>query len=202
MPLRVEIEELDRTASRPAAAAEFGLDCRSSHPAGDRADRSARGASTRPSSIGSHRLIAAGYQVLHIQGGRGELTDPGHRALPPARLLRPHGPRSRASPISRSRVPVQRRCANSPRSASPPSTCRSRWATASSASTPPAWSEPDGGILVDDARFLPEWVDERLVPLLRDRDRVAAMGERAASVGVRDGSDRMVSLIHTSLARA
>ena len=34
-----------------------------------------------------------------------------------------------------------------------------------------------GGVLVDDAEFLPEWVDGRLLPLLRDRARVAGDGD-------------------------
>jgi UDP-N-acetylglucosamine--N-acetylmuramyl-(pentapeptide) pyrophosphoryl-undecaprenol N-acetylglucosamine transferase len=59
--------------------------------------------------------------------------------------------------------------------------------------------EAGGGILVEDAAFLPTWVDTDLLPLLGDRDRLARMGERAASAGVRDGSDRMVSLIRSSL---
>jgi UDP-N-acetylglucosamine--N-acetylmuramyl-(pentapeptide) pyrophosphoryl-undecaprenol N-acetylglucosamine transferase len=56
-----------------------------------------------------------------------------------------------------------------------------------------------GGVLVDDAAFEPAWVDANLLPLLADRARVAGMGERAASVGVRDGSDRMVALISRAL---
>jgi UDP-N-acetylglucosamine--N-acetylmuramyl-(pentapeptide) pyrophosphoryl-undecaprenol N-acetylglucosamine transferase len=56
-----------------------------------------------------------------------------------------------------------------------------------------------GGILLDDAAFLPAWVDSTLLPLLADTAKVADMAARAASVGVRDGSDRMVSLIHSAL---
>jgi UDP-N-acetylglucosamine--N-acetylmuramyl-(pentapeptide) pyrophosphoryl-undecaprenol N-acetylglucosamine transferase len=56
-----------------------------------------------------------------------------------------------------------------------------------------------GGLLVDDAAFEPAWVDANLLPLLADRARVAEMGERAASVGVRDGSDRMVALLARAL---
>ncbi|HEV7812650.1 MAG TPA: glycosyltransferase, partial [Leifsonia sp.] len=62
--------------------------------------------------------------------------------------------------------------------------------------------EAGGGILVDDAAFLPSWIDTELLPLLADRERVSTMGERAAGVGVRDGSDRMVSLIRSSLPGA
>jgi UDP-N-acetylglucosamine--N-acetylmuramyl-(pentapeptide) pyrophosphoryl-undecaprenol N-acetylglucosamine transferase len=55
-----------------------------------------------------------------------------------------------------------------------------------------------GGILIDDAAFTAEWVRERLVPVLNDRERLAAMARAAAGVGVRNGSDRMVELIHSA----
>jgi UDP-N-acetylglucosamine--N-acetylmuramyl-(pentapeptide) pyrophosphoryl-undecaprenol N-acetylglucosamine transferase len=56
-----------------------------------------------------------------------------------------------------------------------------------------------GGILVDDADFVPSWVSSELVPLLGDRRRVDAMAAAAASVGRRDGTDRMVALIDAAL---
>jgi UDP-N-acetylglucosamine--N-acetylmuramyl-(pentapeptide) pyrophosphoryl-undecaprenol N-acetylglucosamine transferase len=62
--------------------------------------------------------------------------------------------------------------------------------------------EAGGGILVDDAEFLPEWVGTRLLPLLRDSARVEAMSEAAASAGFRDGTDRMVALVDLALGGA
>ncbi|WP_345761052.1 UDP-N-acetylglucosamine--N-acetylmuramyl-(pentapeptide) pyrophosphoryl-undecaprenol N-acetylglucosamine transferase [Diaminobutyricibacter sp. McL0608] len=200
MPLRVEIEELDRTASRPAAAAEFGLDA-------DRPTLLVTGGSLGARRINqtvfdrAAQVIAAGYQVLHIQGGRGELTDPG---IEHYRLLDYCDRMDLALAIAD--VAVARAGAATVCEFAalgipavyvpfPVGNGEQRFNAAGVVGA-------DGGILVDDARFLPEWVDDRLIPLLLDRDRVAAMGERAASVGVRDGSDRMVSLIHTSLARA
>jgi UDP-N-acetylglucosamine--N-acetylmuramyl-(pentapeptide) pyrophosphoryl-undecaprenol N-acetylglucosamine transferase len=52
-----------------------------------------------------------------------------------------------------------------------------------------------GAVLVPDAGFTREWVAETLVPLLQDRARVAEMAARMASVGHRDGADRMVDLV-------
>ena len=78
MPLRVEIEELDRAAARPEAAAELRPRRRPPDPARHR--RLARRAPASTDTIADARRassIAAGWQVLHIQGGRGELTDPG-----------------------------------------------------------------------------------------------------------------------------
>ena len=56
-----------------------------------------------------------------------------------------------------------------------------------------------GGILVDDAAFVPHWVSTDLIPLLADTDRVTSMATAAASVGVRDGAQRMQRLIHSAL---
>jgi UDP-N-acetylglucosamine--N-acetylmuramyl-(pentapeptide) pyrophosphoryl-undecaprenol N-acetylglucosamine transferase len=61
--------------------------------------------------------------------------------------------------------------------------------------------EAGGAVLVADRDFTPEWVDHALVPLLRDRARVAEMAARMTTVGVRDGADRMVDLISRAASR-
>jgi UDP-N-acetylglucosamine--N-acetylmuramyl-(pentapeptide) pyrophosphoryl-undecaprenol N-acetylglucosamine transferase len=55
--------------------------------------------------------------------------------------------------------------------------------------------EAGGAVLVSDAAFTPEFVARELPVLLQDRARVAHMAARMASVGVRDGADRMVDLV-------
>ena len=57
-----------------------------------------------------------------------------------------------------------------------------------------------GAELVLDADFTPSWVAANLIPLLLDRATVAEMAARAASVGVLDGTDRMVALIDRARA--
>jgi UDP-N-acetylglucosamine--N-acetylmuramyl-(pentapeptide) pyrophosphoryl-undecaprenol N-acetylglucosamine transferase len=52
----------------------------------------------------------------------------------------------------------------------------------------------DGGLLVDDADFVPAWVAQTLVPLLQDRQRVARMGSAAASVGSLSGTEHLYEL--------
>jgi len=52
-----------------------------------------------------------------------------------------------------------------------------------------------GAVLVEDAQFTPAWVRGELVPLLLDQARLGAMGERIATVGAIDGTDRTVALI-------
>jgi len=197
MPLRVEIEQLDRAAARPEAAAEFGLDP-------DRPTLLVTGGSLGARRINqtvaarAEALTAAGWQVLHIQGGRGELADPGVEGY---RLLEYCDRMDLALAIADAAV------------------ARAGAATVCefAALGIPAVYVPfpigngeqrynaagvlraGGGVLVDDAAFEPAWVDANLLPLLADRSRVAEMGERAASAGVRDGSDRMVALILRAL---
>ena len=52
-----------------------------------------------------------------------------------------------------------------------------------------------GGLLVDDADLTPQWLTEQVVPLLRDRDRLAATAAAAARFGITDGDDRLCDLV-------
>ncbi|GAA2065463.1 UDP-N-acetylglucosamine--N-acetylmuramyl-(pentapeptide) pyrophosphoryl-undecaprenol N-acetylglucosamine transferase [Leifsonia soli] len=197
MPLRVEIEQLDAAAARPQAAAEFGLDP-------DRPTLLVTGGSLGARRINqtivarAAELTAAGWQVLHIQGGKGELTDPGVEhyrlvdycdrmdlafALTDVAVARAGAAtvcEFAALGIPAVYVPF------------PIGNGEQRFNAAGVV-------EAGGGVLVDDAAFTPDWVDGNLLPLLADRGRVAEMARRAASVGVRDGSDRMVALIRSAL---
>jgi UDP-N-acetylglucosamine--N-acetylmuramyl-(pentapeptide) pyrophosphoryl-undecaprenol N-acetylglucosamine transferase len=197
MPLRVEIEPLDATAVRPQAAAEFGLDP-------ERPTLLVTGGSLGARRINqtvfarAAELTAAGWQVLHIQGGRGELTDPG---IEHYRLLDYCDRMDLA--LALTDVAVAR--------AGAATVCEFAALGIPAVYVPfPIGNgeqrfnaagvvEAGGGVLVDDAAFTPDWVDGELLPLLSDRARVAEMARRAASVGVRDGSDRMVALIRSAL---
>nr|WP_218881542.1 UDP-N-acetylglucosamine--N-acetylmuramyl-(pentapeptide) pyrophosphoryl-undecaprenol N-acetylglucosamine transferase [Leifsonia shinshuensis] len=197
MPLRREIEELDREASRPAALAEFGLSA-------DRPTLLVTGG-----SLGARRLngtiaeraaelTAAGWQVLHIQGGRGELTDPG---IEHYRLLDYCDRMDLAFALTDfavARAGAATVCEFAALGIPavyvpfPIGNGEQRFNAAGVV-------QAGGGILVDDAEFLPAWVDGRLLPLLADRAAVDEMARKAAITGVRDGSDRMVALIRSAL---
>ncbi|MDQ1587356.1 MAG: UDP-N-acetylglucosamine--N-acetylmuramyl-(pentapeptide) pyrophosphoryl-undecaprenol [Microbacteriaceae bacterium] len=197
MPLRREVETLDRAAARAEALAFFGLDA-------DRPTLLVTGGSlgarrlNRTIIESASRIVGAGFQVVHIQGGRSEFTDPG---IPHYRLIDYCDRMELALAIADFAV------------------ARAGSATVSefAALGIPAVYVPfpvgngeqrfnaagvvgaGGGILLDDAQFLPSWVESTLLPLLGDGARIADMAARSASVGVRDGSDRMVSLIHSAL---
>ena len=200
MPLRDEIETLDRRAHRDEAVEAFGLD------------------SARPTllvtggSTGARRLnetmaraavsvLGAGWQVLHITGEKSDLTSTdlaGHHllrycdrmdlALSAADFVVSRAGSATVSELTALGLPSvlvpypvgngeQRHNATDVVGAG-------------------------GALLVADADFTPSWVSSTLVPLLLDRALVADMAVRAASVGVRDGTDRTVDLVLDAVGRA
>jgi UDP-N-acetylglucosamine--N-acetylmuramyl-(pentapeptide) pyrophosphoryl-undecaprenol N-acetylglucosamine transferase len=52
-----------------------------------------------------------------------------------------------------------------------------------------------GGIMVDDADLSATWIRDVLVPLLRDRERLATMGKAAAAFGRRDADETLVDMV-------
>jgi len=192
MPLRLEIERLDRAAARADALNFFALD------------------SARPTllvtggSLGARRLnttivesvpaiIAAGWQVLHIVGERSEVRDPNlahyrqivycdrmDLALAAADCAVSRAGAATVSELSALGVPAVY-------VPYPVGNGEQRFNAADIVRV-------SGGLVVDDADFVPAWVTTTLVPLLRDRSRVTRMGFAAASVGVLDGSARLYEL--------
>jgi UDP-N-acetylglucosamine--N-acetylmuramyl-(pentapeptide) pyrophosphoryl-undecaprenol N-acetylglucosamine transferase len=197
MPLRPEIENLDRAVSRPEALEFFGL------------------SDGRPTvlvtggSLGARRLnqtifdraasiVNAGYQILHIQGDRGELSDPGLEhyrlieycdrmdlALSVADLAVTRAGASTVSELSALGIPAVY-------IPYPVGNGEQRFNAAGVVGA-------GGGILIEDSEFLPSWIDSVFLSLLADRGRIDRMASAAAGVGVRDGAERMVSLIRSAL---
>ena len=198
MPLRPEIAGLDRVQARPDALAFFGLDA-------DRPTLLVTGGSLGARRLNSTiaasaaALIGVGWQVLHITGEKSEVTDPG---LPHYRLISYCDRMDLA--LSAADFAVSRAGAGTVCELSalgipavyvpyPVGNGEQRFNAADVV-------RAGGGILVDDADFLPAWVQGELVPVLTDRERVRRMGVAAASAGGRDGSERMTDFIHAALA--
>jgi UDP-N-acetylglucosamine--N-acetylmuramyl-(pentapeptide) pyrophosphoryl-undecaprenol N-acetylglucosamine transferase len=196
MPLRREIENLDRAASRAEALSYFGL-------AGDKPVLLVTGG-----SLGARKLnatvsesialiLGSGWQVLHIAGNRSEIEDP---RLPGYTLLKYCDRMDLAIAVADLAV------------------ARSGAATVSELSAVgiPAVYVPypvgngeqrfnakdvvaaGGARLVADAEFTPAWISRELLPLLRDRAAVAEMAAATIRVGFRNGADRTVDLIETA----
>lgn len=197
MPLRREVETLDRASDRRAALAFFGL------------------SSARPTllitggSLGARHInetivacaatiIGAGWQVLHIAGERSELVAPGfdeyvlvaycdrmELALAAADLA---VARAGAATVSEftglglAAVYVPLGIGNGEQK------LNTRGVVAAG-----------GAIVVENSAFSPQWVLSSLIPLLQNRALIADMSARARAVGVLDGTDRTVDLVLDSV---
>lgn len=199
MPLRQEIEQLDRPAARSEAHAAFGLDA-------VRPVLLVTGGSTGARKINATisasapLVIGAGWQVLHIAGDRAEVRDPhldGYTflnycdrmdlAIAVADLAVSRSGSATVSELTAIGVPAVF-------VPYPVGNGEQRFNAADVVAA-------GGAVIVDDVAFTPEWVATSLVPLLRDRALIAEMAVQSASVGVADGADRMVALVHRALGR-
>lgn len=198
MPLRREIEQLDRAAARAEAYSFFALSSQKPVLLVTGGSTGARSLN-RTISQSMPLLLGAGWQVLHIAGERSETIDP---RLPGYVLLRYCDRMELAIAVADLAV------------------SRAGSATVSefTAVGVPAIYVPypvgngeqrfnavdvvaaGGGVVVADADFTSEWVASSLVPLLQERATIAEMAALSASVGARDGTDRMVALIDRALA--
>ncbi|WP_375389896.1 glycosyltransferase [uncultured Amnibacterium sp.] len=197
MPLRREIAALDRRALRDDALAAFGFD-----PA--RPVLLVMGGSTGARRINgtviasAAAVVGAGWQVLHLAGGKQEVTDP---QLPGYRLL-PYCDRMDLA-LAAADLAVSRAGATT--------------VSEYSAVGLPAVYVPyavgngeqrfnvagvvaaGGAVLEPDATFTPERFAAVVLPLLADPARVAAMAAAATGDGVRDGAERMTRLARAGL---
>lgn len=198
MPLRREIVELDRPARRAEARRQLQLDP-------DRPLLLVTGGSTgalrlnTTMTAAAPRVLATGWQVLHLTGtGRGG-DDPG---------------------IAGYRTMTYCDRMDLAFAAADLALCRAGSATVSelAAIGLPAVLVPyaagngeqrlnarelvaaGGAILVPDDELSEQWVAARLVPLLERRDEIARMAAAAASVGRRDGSEALLALVRATLA--
>jgi UDP-N-acetylglucosamine--N-acetylmuramyl-(pentapeptide) pyrophosphoryl-undecaprenol N-acetylglucosamine transferase len=198
MPLRPEIEALDRAGSRAEALTFFSL-------VPDLPVLIVTGG-----SLGARRLnatmvasapalVAAGWQVLHITGSAAEVVDPG---LPHYHLV---GYCDRmdlalaAADFAVTRAgaaTVSELCALGIPAVYVPYPVGNGEQRFNASPVIGA----GGGLLIDDADFVSGWVQGELVPLLADRTRLESMARGAASVGALDGTARMLDLVHGALA--
>jgi UDP-N-acetylglucosamine--N-acetylmuramyl-(pentapeptide) pyrophosphoryl-undecaprenol N-acetylglucosamine transferase len=193
MPLRLEIEKLDRAASRPAAIELFGLDK-------NKRTLLVTGGSTGARSInravfdGIAAILDAGWQVLHIAGNGSELPDspsPDYHimkycdrmdlAIAAADLAIARSGAVTVSEFAATGLPAVF-------VPYPVGNGEQRYNAADAVSA-------GGALLVNDADFTPEWIAATLAPLLRDDSRLTAMAGAMLAVGTRDGSARMAALV-------
>ena len=196
MPLRREIALLDRAASRAGGLAYFGLD------------------DHRPTllvtggSLGAQRLNMAfaarvdalrsgGMQVLHITGQDKEFEH-ASTALGPPYVVAAYADRMDLAYAVADLV-VARAGANT--------VCELTAVGLPAVYVPLPIGNGEqrlnvtdviaagGGILVEDSKLTPEWIDEMLLPLATDDRRVAEMAVAAATIGEREADERLADLV-------
>ncbi|WP_420364364.1 UDP-N-acetylglucosamine--N-acetylmuramyl-(pentapeptide) pyrophosphoryl-undecaprenol N-acetylglucosamine transferase [Curtobacterium sp. L3-7] len=200
MPLRREIESLDRRASRAEGLAEFGLD-----PA--RPVLLVTGGSSGARSINrtinrsAATIVGAGWQVLHVVGGK---SDIGPSDLDGYTVL-PYCDRMDLA-YAASDFVVSRSGAGM--------VCELTAVGLPSVLVPYPVGNGEqrhnardvvgagGAVLVADEEFDQDWVTFQLLGILQDRSRIANMAVQAGSVGHRDGADRMTDLALDAAKRA
>jgi UDP-N-acetylglucosamine--N-acetylmuramyl-(pentapeptide) pyrophosphoryl-undecaprenol N-acetylglucosamine transferase len=203
LPLRAEITSLNRALMRASARASFGLDP-------DRTTLLVFGG-----SLGAQRLnqvvpqIAVeladrAVQVLHICGAGKVVAVPGRPADGPPYVVQEYVDRMELA-YAAADVVVGRAGAN---------TVSEITALGLPAVFVPLPigngeqrlnAEPvvaaGGGLLVDDARFDPDWLRANLLPLLADAQRCEQMGRAAAGFGRLDADHELAALVRKALAR-
>jgi UDP-N-acetylglucosamine--N-acetylmuramyl-(pentapeptide) pyrophosphoryl-undecaprenol N-acetylglucosamine transferase len=194
LPIRTMISGLDRAARRDEARASFGLDP-------DRPTLLVTGGSqgarrlNESVSAAAAALAAAGVQVLHVAGPRGEAT--------PARTDVPYVVvpfvdrmdlayaaadlvlcRAGASSVTEAAVvglpailvPLPIGNGEQPRNARPV-------------------VDAGGALLVDDSAVTPEWVAATVTALATDPERLARMGAAASALIPRDADERLARIV-------
>jgi UDP-N-acetylglucosamine--N-acetylmuramyl-(pentapeptide) pyrophosphoryl-undecaprenol N-acetylglucosamine transferase len=198
MPLRRTITGLDRAARRAEARAEFSLD----------ADRptllvfggSQGAASLNRAAVGAaDALTAAGIQVLHARGPKN--TD----VVVPAR---PAGAAPYVVVDYLERMDLAYAAADL-------ALCRSGAVTVAEVAAvglPAAFvplpigngeqrrnAQPlvdaGGGLLVEDADLSPAWIEQHVVPLLTDTERLAGYARHAKAAGAPDADEKLAEIV-------
>jgi UDP-N-acetylglucosamine--N-acetylmuramyl-(pentapeptide) pyrophosphoryl-undecaprenol N-acetylglucosamine transferase len=193
LPLRREIEALDLPSARAEGRAFFHLDHRMPTLLVTGGSTGARRINESVSASVA-ALLGSGWQVLHLTGSRSPVVDPGlagyhileycdrmDLALAVADLAVSRAGAGTLAELAALGIPAV-------------------LVPYAAGNGEQAYNARDavhagGAIVVTDAAFTPEYVSTELPVLLRNRARIADMAARMASVGVRDGADRMVELV-------
>lgn len=203
MPLRREIAQLDRVAARDEGLAHFGLDPQ--WPT----------VLVTGGSLGAQRLNtafearvdalrASGVQVLHLTGAGKEFeVATGGPGAP--YVVAPYADRMDLAYAAADLV-VARAGANT--------VCELTAVGLPAVYVPlpigngeQRFNAADvvaagGGLLVEDAALTPAWIDQTLVPLVSDRDRLDAMAAASAATGERGADELLADMVTAAYAQS
>ena len=199
MPLRREIAELDRDATRAEARAFFGLDSRPVLLVTGGSTGAARINSTVVASVSD--IVASGWQVIHTVGESREFVNPnvpGYHPLPYcdrmdlalsiAEVVVARAGSATVSELSGLGIPT----------VFVPYPVGNGEQVKNAADVVAA----GGAVVCRDADFTPEYVRSSLIPLLNNESERARMSTAAQSVGIRDGAARLAALVRAARAQS
>ncbi|MGV8968931.1 MAG: UDP-N-acetylglucosamine--N-acetylmuramyl-(pentapeptide) pyrophosphoryl-undecaprenol N-acetylglucosamine transferase [Microbacteriaceae bacterium] len=198
MPLRSEVETLDKHEGRAEGLERFGFD-------GTKPVLLVTGGSSGARQINQTiaetvpLLLGSGWDVLHIAGAKSEIVDPHlegyvllrycddmHLALAVADLAVSRAGSATVSEFTALGVPAVY-------VPYPVGNGEQRFNVKDVVAA-------GGGTLVADRDFTPDWVKQNLVPILRDRALVAEMTVAAQALGSRSGAEQFITLVNRALA--
>ena len=194
MPLRSSITSLDREALRPEAIEKLGL-------AADRRTLLVTGGSQGARSLNraivaaAADIVAAGWQIVHLSGGRQTDFEPAetdhyvaieylremHLALAAADFVTCRAGSLTVAELGAVGLPAVY--------------VPLPYGNGEQRLNAQDQLDAGGAVLVADADFTAEWIRRELIPLLADGEAVDRMAAASAAAGVRDGADRMCNLI-------
>jgi len=200
MPLRAEIANLDRAATRAEALGHFGL-------VATRPVLLVTGGSTGAARINTtmtetaRDITGAGWQILHTVGETREFVDPQipeYHALPycdrmdlalaAADFVLARSGAATVSELAGLGIPsvfVPYPVGNGEQE------LNARDLVAEG-----------GAILCRDAEFTGEWVRNTLIPLLANAEQRRRMAKRASDSGIRDGAKRLTDMVFSALSES
>lgn len=198
MPLRPEISSLNLAEMRAQARQHFGLDPGRRTLLVTGGSLGSRTLNTAVSQAAQH-IVDSGAQVLHVWGGLTELEDPklpGYVVIPycdrmdlafaACDLAVSRAGSTTVSELSGLGVPavfVPYPVGNGEQRLNAADVVNS-----------------GGALLVEDHHFTASWVEQHVIPLLGDNDRLAEMSANSRSVGMLDGTERLYDLVREALA--
>ncbi|MEP6665906.1 MAG: undecaprenyldiphospho-muramoylpentapeptide beta-N-acetylglucosaminyltransferase [Nocardioidaceae bacterium] len=198
LPIRRSISTLDRAGMRPLAREHFGLEQELPTLLVTGGSQGAKRINDTMAASAPD-LAAAGVQVLHVKGPKGEVALPADRgAAAPPYVVLPYVDRMDLAYAAADAM-VGRSGANSVTEAAalglPAVFVPLPIGNGEQALNAKAVVDAGGGILVDDAEFTPAWVRTHVTSLLTDSIRLATMSSASSGLIRRDADDVLADMV-------
>jgi UDP-N-acetylglucosamine--N-acetylmuramyl-(pentapeptide) pyrophosphoryl-undecaprenol N-acetylglucosamine transferase len=201
VPLRRSIATLDRVALRERARAHFGLDL-------NRPTLFVFGASQGARSINlavagaAKAITSAGIQVLHVIGARNDDVEvPADLPSPYVRVkfINEMELGYAAADLALCRGGAMT-CAETAALGLPAIYVPLPYGNGEQRRNALPVVEAGGGLIVDDGELTPQWIEQQVIPLVTDAERLGSMGIAAAAYGRRDGDEQLHRFVLETVA--